>query len=196
MQMKKLVLAGLLGGIVMSIWSIFSHQVIPVYRSSLQKFTNEEAVTRAILDNAPSSGTYYLPAIPEINSGMSEGDKAKIRQDYLDRSQRGPRLFGFVQIGDLGSLWLKLAGEGLKNLVAALLFAWLALRLGIVSMKNFFASGIVVGVVIVLSMTMSEWIWSSAGFGFVIGDAIDQVGGWLLAGLVIGKFLTPPKAQA
>ena len=48
------------------------------------------------------------------------------------------------------------------------------------------------GVFGVVSLLVSYWIWYSFPAEYVCGEAIMEVVGWFLAGLVIAKLVRPP----
>ena len=58
---KQLALGSILGAIVLFVWSAIAWMLIPWPGAPLRSFTNEDAVTQAIVANAPQSGNYLLP---------------------------------------------------------------------------------------------------------------------------------------
>ena len=193
MPVRKIVIAAVLGGLAMFIWGAISHMTLPLYNSALQKFANEDAVTQAIIANAPVSGTYFLPNLPTLLAGASEEQKRAADKAMEERSEKGPQMFAFIRVGPFGSFGTHLLGEFLSDVVAVLLVSWLFLRLGLSSMRNRLTAAIAIGFTIILSETMSQWIWYSSGFAFTLAETVDQVIGWLAAGFVIAKVL--PRAE-
>ena len=63
--MKKILVSAILGGLVLFLWGFISHEVLPLYKSSMMKFTNEDAVSQMIVANAPASGVYFMPYVPQ-----------------------------------------------------------------------------------------------------------------------------------
>ena len=194
MPATKLIPAAVLGGLAMFIWGGLTHMALPIYNGALQKFTNDDAVTQAILANASTSGTYFLPYESSIPAGTSEEEKLDAQKAFEERAQRGPQMFAFIRIGEFGSFPAKLLGELLSDILAVSLLGWLGLRLGVSSMNNRLIAATAIGLIVILSDTMSQWNWYSAGFAFTLAETVDQVGGWFVAGLVMAKIL--PASQA
>lgn len=193
MSASKIIFAAVLGGIAMFVWGAVDHEVLPLYNTTLQKFTNEEAVTQAIASGAPASGTYFIPYIVNLPPGASETEKKATEQAMEERSQKGPQMFAFVRVGDFGSFGVHLLGELLKDIVATFIFVWLLVSASVLSMRNRILFGVALGLVVVFSETMSHWIWYDAGFLYTLTVAIDQVGSFVVAGLVISKILPTVK---
>lgn len=194
MSASKIILAAVLGGIAMFLWGAVDHDVLPLYNNTLQKFTNEEAVTQAIASGAPASGTYFIPYMANLPPGATETEKKAAEQTMEERSQKGPQMFAFVRVGDFGSFGVHLLGELLKDIVATFIFVWLLVGAGVSSTRNRIVFGIALGLVVIFSETMSHWIWYDAGFLYTLTAAINQVGGFVVASLVIAKIL--PTAPA
>ncbi len=189
MPTTKLVLAATLGGVAMFVWGAISHMVIPLYDGALQKFASEDAVRQAIVANAATSGTYFLPNFPSLPPEASAEEKRAAREAAEAHMESGPHVFAFIRVGPFGSFVAHLFGELLADIAAVLLMSWLFLKLGIASMRNRMTAVVALGFTIILSETMSQWIWYSAGFAFTLAETIDQVVGWLAAGFVIAKVL-------
>ncbi len=186
---SRIILAAVLGGVAMFVWGALDHEVLPLYNNALQKFTNEEAVTQAIVSGTPVSGTYFMPYIVNSPPGASEAEKKAAEQANEQRSQKGPQMFAFVRVGDFGSFGIHLLGELLKDIVATFIFVWLLMGAGVSSMRNRILFGIALGLVVVFSETMSHWIWYDAGFLYTLSVAIDQVGSFVVASVVISTIL-------
>lgn len=189
MQLHKLLLSAVLGGLAMFLWGAISHMVLPIYNSTLQSFTNEDAVTQSILANAPSSGTYFLPNIPSLPPGASEAEKEAAQRAMEARAEKGPQMFAFIRVGEFGSFGGKLLGELVADIIGVLILGWLFLRMGVTTMTNRLITATAVGFIIIFSGTMSHWIWYNSGFGYTLAETIDQVVGWFVAGLVVAKIL-------
>ena len=196
MLSNKLILAAVLGGFAMFVWGGLTHMALPIYNGALQQFTNEDAVTQAILANAPTSVTYFLPYEISSPAGASEEQKGAAAKKMEERMLKGPQVFAFIRVGEFGSFPAKLLVELVTDIVAVFLLGWLGVRLGVTSTRDRMISVIVVGLLVVLSDTMSQWNWYSAGFAFTLAETIDRVGGWLAAGLVMAKMMPKPQPAA
>src|ERR1041385_6635 len=193
MHTGKRVLAAILGGLAMFIWGAVSHMALPLYNGSLQKFTDQDAVLQVISANAQKSGTYFLPNIPDLAATASNEEKEAAEKAMMEKSEHGPSMFAFVRVGELGSWTPLLIVEYVSNALAVLVLAWLLLKTGVTKFGDRVTAAVCVGVLVILSETVSQANWYSAGMGFTIAETVDQVVGWFAAGLVMAKIL--PKAQ-
>ncbi len=105
MPIKKILLSALLGGIVLFLWGFISHEVLPLYKNSLVQFKSEEAVTQAIVANAPAPGVYFMPYVPQEAKGMSPDELKAAQQTATDKLKRGPFVFASVRLGEMGPFW-------------------------------------------------------------------------------------------
>ncbi len=71
---KKIVMAGVLGGIVLFLWQWVSHMLLPLGDAGIKRMENEEAVIAALQPNIPQPGFYFFPA-PDNKPGMSSEQK-------------------------------------------------------------------------------------------------------------------------
>ena len=69
--MKKILIAGIAGGIILFIWSFMAWVLLPLHEPTMHKIPNEEAVIAALQSNVTAKGVYIFPKSP----GMS-ADKA------------------------------------------------------------------------------------------------------------------------
>ena len=60
---QKIFKCGLIGGVILFIWSAASWMLFPMYTNQFHTFSNEESVQSTISANAPVSGLYTVPAM-------------------------------------------------------------------------------------------------------------------------------------
>src|SRR5438445_11492620 len=59
----RVIIAGILGGIVMFAWGAFSHMVLNIEADSMKQMPNEAAVAAAMKANIPEAGLYFIPGM-------------------------------------------------------------------------------------------------------------------------------------
>jgi hypothetical protein len=64
-----LLLGSLLGGLAFFAWSAVSWMALPWHRRVYRTFTDEDAVARVLVANAPASGIYGLPEQMNVPPG-------------------------------------------------------------------------------------------------------------------------------
>jgi len=193
---KQLALGSILGAIVLFIWSAIAWMLIPWPGDPLRTFTNEDAVTQAISANAPRSGNYLLPNIPKRTPGMTDQQFAAAQKAMEDRITRGPIVFAAVRLEPFGSMGTALMIKFLGQLVLALLASLLLLQTSGLSYAGRVGFVAVIGAIIFVGGPVDEWIWWGFGNAYVLMELGAIVIGWVLAALVIGKFVRGKPAAA
>src|SRR5713226_3299618 len=118
----------LLGGLVLFVWSSLAWTVLHLHDSALLRFTSEDAVTQAIVANAPQSGIYVAPAAANHTPGMSPDQIKAADQAAQDRMAKGPAVFASVRLGAMGSMAPYMIVQVITCLLAALLATLLLLK--------------------------------------------------------------------
>jgi hypothetical protein len=187
--MVRILVGGLLGGIVMFLWGFVSHQVLKLSESSVRSIPVEPVVTTAMKLAINQPGFYFFPGMD-----MSHEPTAEEQKDWEQRHARGPT--GVLVIHPQGkqySLARNLGLEFVSNLMAALVVALMVSQMsGVFPIRA--AAGAGFGLFSWLSISASYAIWYSFPADFTQAEAIDQVVGWLLAGVAIAAVSKPSAA--
>jgi hypothetical protein len=85
--------------------------------------------------------------------------------------------------------------ELLSDVMAGFALAWV-LSLTAISVCRGAAAGGLLGLFAWLSLSVSLWNWFEFPGAYILSDAIDQVAGWLLAGLVMALVMRPKSAAS
>jgi len=185
---KQLVLGTVLGGIVLFVWSAIAWMIIPWPGDPFQKFTDEAAVSQAITANAPRSGNYFLPNEPKRTPGMTDEQFKAASDAAMEQAARGPMIFAAVRLGPM-SMTRPLIIQFFTQLVLALLACCLLMRTcGLPYSKRvlFVAT---IGLIIFIGGHVEEWNWFSFSNAYLLMEFGAIVIGWILAALVMAKFV-------
>ncbi len=193
-SMKKLVLAVLLAGIASFVWGVISHEVLPMYKNSLQKFTDEDAVTKAIVANAPTKGVYFMPYVPQNANGMSAEEFKAAQRATIVKLQQGPFVFASVRLGAMSSLAAYLLVQILGDVLTALFLTLILMKALERPYWNRVMTCVWVALAAFAVKSLPMWNWYEFSNAFTVAELIDITGRMLVAGLVIAKIL-PKGAQ-
>ena len=184
--MKKIVIAGILGGIVMFMWGAICHVVLPVGSMGLKNLPNEDAVLNALKQSVNESGLFFYPGL-DMTRKLSEAEQ----RAWEARYEAGPT--GLLLYNVQGSKPMppsRLLMEVVSDILAALILAVLFSRMpGTVASRAIV--GGCVGLFAWLTISTSYWNWYGFPAAFILGEGLDQIIGWLLAGAVMGWVLKP-----
>jgi hypothetical protein len=177
----RITLGTILGGLVMFVWGAASHLLIPYGTLVFLRFSDENTVARAITANAPRSGVYFLPYMPE-------GDPAGM-QAAQEKLTRGPFVFAAVRVGAMGEQSGYLVTQLVIDLLTGVLATVLLLqaRPETAPARALFLG--LVGLAAWVALALPHWNWYAFSLVFTLGSLLDLVVGFALAGLVISPFL-------
>lgn len=184
----KTILVGILGGVVMFIWSAIAHVALPIGTMGLSTLTaaNEDAVFSAMKNNIPQPGLYFMPGM-DMTKTPTDAEQAAFNTKYT----AGPTAFlVYHPIGQAPMSPKQLGSELLATIIAGIFAAFVLASLHGSWLQRALLIGSL-GVFAWFSLSASQWIWYRFPGAFVGGEFLDQVIGWLLAGLVMAKILKP-----
>jgi len=183
--MRRVLLAGLLGGLAVFVWSFISHMVLPLGEAGVRTLPNEETVLTEMRSSIPEAGFYIFPTMGDP-SKATEAEQAQWAEKY----RTGPAgILVYHPAGGEFSFPRLLLIELLTNILAALIAAFVLARVAGSYLQRVLVVG-ALGLFAWFSISVSYWTWYGFPGSFILAEGIDQLIGWLVAGLVIAK-MTP-----
>jgi len=189
MSAGKFVLAVVLGGIVLFLWGFVSHEALPLYKNSLVKFTNEEAVTQAIVANAPTPGVYFMPYVPQDANGMSAEQFEAAKQAAIEKLQGGPFVFASVRLGAMGSFSKYIVTQLITDMLTVLFLALVVMKVRGQSYWGRVMTCVLIALAAFAVKSLPMWNWYEFSGAFTFAEFVDIVGRMFFAGLVVAKFI-------
>lgn len=184
--MKRTLLGGIAGGIVLFIWGYLTHMVFPLWEKALLPIPKEDGVLASMRGAIREPGVYFFPGFDMTRTRTKEEEEA-----LTAKMKAGPRgLLIYHPEGAEPMLSQQLGTEAASNVLAALLVAFVlaGLRGGYVTRVLVSA---LFGVVAWLSISASYWTWYGFSTEFSKAELMDQVGGWLVVGVVMAAIVKP-----
>lgn len=190
--MKKTLLGGFVGGVILFVWSFLAWVVLPIHSPALREIPNEDAFVSVIKPALPGKGVYQLPH----NPGMS-ADKAA-QDAWMEKTKRGP---GGLIIYDPAGSDPMMTGQMIVGLLidilSALIVAWLLTRS--TAMTSSYMSRVMFCGMFAIFATafdyLTMWNWMGYPADFTTGLIVDALIAWLLAGLGIAAIVKSPASQ-
>lgn len=182
----RILIAGILGGIVFFVWGAIAHMALPIGEAGVKLPAQQDAVLATLAQSASGEGVYMYPSVaPE-----TMGDKAAMAA--FSEQSKG-KAFAFVVYQPGGNPMMQgmapnLVKQFITDTLAALVAAWV-LALGA---WNFGRRVLVAGALGLFgwfSLSLPYWNWYMFPLDFTIGALIEQVVGWLLAGAAMAWWL-------
>jgi hypothetical protein len=173
----RLLLAGMLGGIAMFIWSFVAHDLTPLGSYGISTLPNESTTVANLASSiGGKAGLYAFPA------PMSARPSAATAPGGL--LLFNPKFPTTVQPSNL-------VVEFITELVESLLAAWLLIQtaLAAYAMRVLFVT--VVGLTGAIVTNVPYWNWYGFPLGYTLGYSLIEVVAFFVAGLVIAAVLRP-----
>jgi hypothetical protein len=171
---KRVILAGVLGGVAMFVWTSIAHMLLPLGEAGIKQIDKEEALLGAMQSTLNAPGFYMFPNMPPGN------DQAQ----YQQKIANGPSgLLIYFPRRDF-SFGKLLGFEFITELIEALIATYLlslssASRFG--GRLGFYA---LIGIIAAIATNISYWNW----YGFPIAYTASYIFtiwmGYVCAGLV------------
>jgi hypothetical protein len=193
MTMKKIVIAAVVGGLIVFVWSAIAHMATPLGTAGMSVLppAEEAKVIDAMKGSVPASGLYFFPGMDMRSSPTPEQ-----QQEWQSKIAAGP--YGLLIYNARGGSPMsaaQLMTELLSNIVAAGIAAFLVgmiagtpmQRATAVTLFALFAS---------ISLSVSYWNWYGFPTAFVAGELVTELVGWFLAGLAIARIVPPQGVPA
>jgi hypothetical protein len=191
--MKKVLLPGILGGLLVFLWSFIAHMVLPIGTMGVSSapLQNEEAVLTAMKSNFPESGLYLMPWMDMNQNASAEQSKAQ-----ETRYRTGPVAFlvyhatGIAPISAgqlIRQLLFQITGGLIAAFVVSMTMASLGMRAFVVMLFGIFSW---------VTVNLPHWNWYRFPMAFTIGAGLDAVIGWLIGGFLIAWMVQRAEKRA
>jgi hypothetical protein len=182
MNPSRILLAGLLGGLAMFLWSALTHMATPLGHAGMRGLDAEPQVVSALEASRAPEGLYVFPWQKDGESDDAYGER-------MASSSFGLLLYNHPRgvVMDPWQLVTEYASNAAAVFVAACLLACTALRsygarVGFVALLGFLAW---------LAIEVSYWNWYGFPSSYAAAQLVEQVGGFAVAGLVAAKLVRP-----
>jgi hypothetical protein len=188
--MKRVILAGILGGIAMFIWTSIAHMVLPLGEAGLKELPNESAVMTALQSNlGEKRGLYIFPGYGAGENPTRE-QKSEAMKHMDERLAQNPSgLLMYYPAGRKMSMPRLLGVEFATECLEVLLTAFLLSQTVLAGLGKKFGFFLVAGVLAAIATNVSYWNWYGFPKHYTGSYMLIQVVGFAVAGLVAGSLV-------
>jgi len=188
---KRILLAGLLGGLAMFIWQSVAHVVLPLGEAGIQALPNEPAIQAAVKATIREAGFYLFPA-PESRPGMSSTEKQQAMERATERRRIEPA--GIMIVHPYGfpmPLSTQLAKQFALDFLAILLAAMLLSFTTGFSYDKRVVFIALMGLLPALTVEIPHNNWYGFPQMYVVAQSVTHLVGFIVAGLFVAKVVNP-----
>ena len=155
----RILLAGILGGVVMFIWTSIAHMALPLGEAGINEIPNESAVISAMQSSiGDNAGLYIFPGLGVGKNATSE-EKNKAMKEMQQRIAANPSgILMYHPPGRPFAFGKSLVIEFSTEVLQAILVIWLAqTRIGSFAGRVGFV--LIAGILAAITTNVSYWNW-------------------------------------
>jgi len=181
----KILLAGILGGVVMFIWTSIAHMALPLGEAGLREIPNESAVLGAMQNNiGEQTGLYIFPA-PGVGKNATRQEKNEAMKHMGEKMASIPSgILMYHAPGRPFTLGKWLGIEFGTELLEAILVLFLLAQTRIASFAGRVGFVLAAGILAAIATNVSYWNWYGFPGVYTAGYMFIQIVGFFLVGIV------------
>ncbi len=186
----KILLAGILGGIVMFIWTSIAHMFLPLGEAGISEIPNESAVLSAMQSNiGEQTGLYIFPGLG-VGKNASRQEKNEAMKRMGEKMAANPSGILMYHAPGRPSTFGKWLGiEFGTELLEAILVVFLLAQTAINSFFGRIGFVFVAGILAAIATNVSYWNWYGFPCVYTASYMSIQVIGFLCVGIVAALVL-------
>jgi hypothetical protein len=194
---RRVLLAAVLGGLAMFVWTSVAHMVLPLGEAGVQEISDDRALLDAMHAKlGDRSGFYMFPGFG-LPAAATRAQKNAAMSDYGKKLAANPS--GLLVYHPPGASELtagQLATEFATEIAEALLMAWLLSKTRLERYSARVAFTGVCGLLAAIATNVSYWNWYGFPSSYTLAYMTTQVVGMAAAGLVAAKLIRPAAGKA
>jgi hypothetical protein len=186
----KILLAGILGGIAMFIWTSIAHMFLPLGEAGISEIPNESAVLSAMQSNiGDQTGLYIFPG-PGVGKNATRQEKNEAMKRMVEKMATNPSgILMYHGPGRPFTLGKWLGIEFATELVESILVVFLLAQTVIASFAGRVGFVLVAGILAAIATNVSYWNWYGFPCVYTASYVFIQVIGFLCVGIVAALML-------
>jgi hypothetical protein len=189
-MMKRVLLAGVLGGIAMFVWSSIAHIALPLGKAGIKEIPNEEAVLSGMQAQlGTTSGFYAFPGMG-LGPNPTRQEENAAMQQYEQKLAANPS--GILIYHPPGAKALtpgQLMTEFFTELAEALLLALLMAQTTLATFASRIGFVIMVALMAAITTNLPYWNWYGFPTSYTTAYMTIEFVDYLVAGLVVAAVL-------
>ena len=187
---RRVLFAGILGGVAMFLWSSLAHMVLPLGHTGIKEIPNEQAVLSAIQAGlGQSSGLYFFPGMG-LGSDATRQQQNAAMQQYAQKLANNPSgLLIYHPPGGTALTPGKLVTEFLTELIESLLVVFLLAQTRLTSFASRVGFVILAGLMAAITTNIPYWNWYGFPTDYTLAYMSTEIVGYFVVGVVAAALL-------
>jgi uncharacterized membrane protein YkgB len=186
----RILFAGILGGIVMFIWTSIAHMALPLGEAGIGEMPNESAVLSAMRSSmGEKAGLYIFPGLG-VGKDPTRDEKNEAMKQMQQRIAANPSgILMYHPPGRPFAFGKSLAVEFSTEVLQAILVIWLLAQTRIGSFGGRVGFVLIAGILAAITTNVSYWNWYGFPGVYTASYILIEIVGFLLVGIVAALLL-------
>jgi len=170
--MKRVVLAGVLGGLALFLWESVAHMMLPLGEMGFRAVPNDQAFAAFVKEQFKDDGLYIFPAMQQQPPKGTPAGILVVHPGGMD--ELTPR-----QLGSQVSL----------DIVVMMAAAWVLSKSAVSGYLP--RAGMVAALALfpILRVHLPYWNWYGFPASFILAESITHIAGFAIGGLILAKLV-------
>src|SRR6478736_88297 len=186
----KILLAGVIGGIVMFIWTSIAHMALPLGEAGINEIPNESGVLSAMQSSMGDNSVLYIFPGLGVGKNATREEKNEAMKQMQQRIAANPSgILMYHPPGRQFAFGKSLAVEFSIEVLQAILVIWLLAQTGIDSFAGRVGFVVIAGILAAITTNVSYWNWYGFPGVYTASYMLIEIVGFLLVGIVAALLL-------
>ena len=186
----RILVAGVLGGIVMFVWTSIAHMALPLGEAGIGEIPNESVVLSAMQSSmGEKNGLYIFPGLGVGKSATHEEKNEAMKQMQQRIAANPSGILMYHPPGRQFAFGKSLAVEFSTEVLQAILVIWLLAQTRIGSFGGRVGFVLIAGILASLTTNVSYWNWYGFPGVYTASYILIEIVGFLLVGVVAALLL-------
>ena len=190
----RILLAGILGGIAMFIWTSIAHMALPLGEAGINEMPNESTVLSAMQSSmGDKTGLYIFPGLG-VGKNATRDEKNEAMKQTQQRIAANPSgILMYHPPGRQFAFGKSLAIEFGTEVLQAILVIWLLTQTRIGSIGGRVGFVLIAGILAAITTNVSYWNWYGFPGVYTASYMLIELVGFALVG-VIASLMLPKRS--
>ena len=193
----RILLAGILGGVVMFVWTSIAHMALPLGEAGINEIPNESAVLSAMQSSiGDKTGLYIFPGLG-VGKNPTREEKNEAMKQMQQRIAANPSgILMYHPPGRPFAFGKALAIEFSTEVLQAILVIWLLAQTRIGSFGGRVGFVLIAGILAAITTNISYWNWYGFPGVYTASYILIEIVGFVLVGVAAGLVLRTRSRQS
>jgi len=186
----RIVLAGVVGGIAIFVWTSVAHMALPLGGAGINEIPNESAVLSAMQSSMGEKTSLYIFPGLGVGNNASREEKNEAMKQMQQRIAANPSgILMYHPPGRQFAFGKSLAVEFSTEVLLAILVVWLLAQTRIGSFVGRIGFVLIAGIMAAITTNVSYWNWYGFPGAYTASYILIEIVGFLLVGVVAALLL-------